>query len=196
MPPEIEEADLMLARAAKNAFARAEHMQALCLAAETVAEAAEASRACDRAERSMRQHLLMLERQQRARRAEARETEDVALRRRERRAHALRGAMRRVICAERAEAAERLELLDALEDLIDPETGPRDMADRPFQAQLLEIADTLGLSRETTAGWVDLPCADAPFEGELDEESGDISHLPEDERRRILMRHGVVFNSS
>ena len=192
--PDLEEADLLLARAAKNAFVRAEHLQQLCLAAESVAEATEASRACDRAERSMRQHLLVLDQFRRRRRADSREQRIRDAGPRRLRAAALEDALRRVICAERAEAAERLALYDELDSLIDPQTAPDDFAERPFHAQVLEFAAALGLSPETAEGWPDLPDAEDIPEPDADPEAhADISRLPHEERCRRLARAGVLI---
>lgn len=184
----------MLARVAELEFALIEQLHADAMAAEDAKARAEASRACQRLARSLRQTLLLKSRLrgERARhdrefaprvqssvgasalgaspfrapasgvvRPPAADIDFAAIRRRH---DALRGAVRRVIWAEREageiEAEEACELALALDDTLAFDMGSPGFLEETLDAHVAQVCAGFDIPPLRAVGWRDLPDPD------------------------------------
>lgn len=180
-PPDTPD-EAMLRRLAQMDMAAAEKAHAALMAAEKIAEIAEAMRTYQRAARSARQTLMLKARLEKmaaeaaSRQALSRLTAttnaafvDTAI---EERVEALQDAVARVAAAAYPGEAERQEAtLDEQDVLLDADAERPDFLRHPLEAQVADQCQRLGLPAELAARWRELPPAPwtAPAEDDLDE---------------------------
>ncbi|MDZ4375188.1 MAG: hypothetical protein U1C74_27710 [Phenylobacterium sp.] len=168
--PEIEEADLLLAKAARNDFAFAEHVQRRGLATDDAAELGELARASARLTRSMRQNLALLSKQKADREKAERERRDHEARRdappasspadlrRERHMDDIQTGVSRVIVAAAGGDRRRIrEHLERFDREMDDWTEQSDFEDYEPDEIIRHAGRVLGLPPGLADRWRDLP---------------------------------------
>ena len=166
LPPEIEEADVLLAQTARMDFAFARHVQQRALGTDDVKELAELARAYARCTRSLRQDLALLAKQK-ADRAKAEreaaqprtsvypwEQPDPA----DERANEVQAAVDRVISAAAA-GDEKLhaDWCHRFDRELDDWTERPDWLAGDVDAVIRRVCATLGLPEDLAARWRNLP---------------------------------------
>lgn len=171
LPPEIEEADVLLAKTARMDFAFARHVQERGLGADDVKDLAELARAYARLTRSLRQNLALLTKQKaerekaerareqheawRAARTPEHDLHELAL---EERTGEVQAAVDRVISAAAA-GDEKLhtDWTHRFDREVDDWTEADDWLDDDFDAVVRRACQALGLPDDLAARWRDLP---------------------------------------
>lgn len=164
LPPEIEEADVMLAQAARMDLAVMRHAHDLILASDDARTVATLTNGYARASRCMRQNLALLAKQK-ADRAKA--GRDAAPPRTypweqphpaDERAEHLQSAVGRMISAASAgDTKLHADWVHRFDRELDDWYEADDFLDEPFDAQVLRACATLGLPEDLAGRWEQLP---------------------------------------